>query len=66
MGKLKLKCSHLLVKAVLLWPCTTLMRYSGNTYTLFQLHSQLLVLLVIKLHISPLKYSPSVLLLRHQ
>ena len=30
MGKLKLKSSHLLVKAVLLWPCTTLMRYTSN------------------------------------
>ena len=35
-------------------------------YTLFQLQSQLLVLLVIKLHISPCKYSPFVLSLRHR
>lgn len=48
MGKLKLKSLHLPVKAVLLWPCTTLMRYS-YTCAFFQLQSKLLLLLEIGL-----------------
>jgi len=48
MGKLKPKSLHLLVKVVLLWQCTTLMRYS-YAYPFFQLQYKLLVFLEIVL-----------------
>ena len=69
MGKLKLKCSHLPVKVVLLWPCTTLMRYTNTT--LSSNYSQTCSfgdwpLRSNYIFMFPFKYSPSVLSLRHR